>query len=405
MKVLIIGSSKLPIPATKGGAVPNLIEELIQENEIHENVNLYCCSLWEEQAEKQAKKYKSTQFIWAKVPKIVLMLDKCFYFILKNIFHMERLLSLGFLFQVIWYTFFIANLLHKEHFDKIIFENSVPVLFSLKLYKNNIKYKNKYYIHMHSVPKKYYGNLKIFTECKKLICVSEYVANEILKNKDINLEKDKIYIMYNCLDTTCIKPLSIGYDTIKQKYNIPKDKKIILFVGRLCKEKGIEEVLKAMIELKDKNFILLIVGANFYNSGITSPYEKKIKELAKIIKNEVYFTGYVDYKDIAYIYNLADIIILPSMWEEPAGMTIIEAMACKKPVITTKSGGIPEYTGNNNCILLERDEEIVKNIVFYIKKLSNESEFTKNLCKKSYNRAVLYDKSFYYQQFLELLGD
>ncbi len=406
MKVLIIGSSKLPIPAIKGGAVPNLIEELIQENDSKNKLNLYCCSLWEEKAEKESLKYKYTKFIWAKVPKIVKVFDSIFYFLLKDIFHIKRLLSLGFLFQVIWYTFFIARLISKEDFDKIIFENSVPVLFCLKLFNNKSKYKDKYYIHMHSVPRKYYGNLKEFKECKKLICVSEFVANEILKNKELKSMKEKIFIMYNCIDTDVIKPLYLEkVNEYIKRYKIPKEKDIILFVGRLCKEKGIEEVIKAINLLKEKDVILLVVGANFYNSGIVSPYEETLKKLSEPIKDKIYFTGYIDYKEIVYLYNLAKVIILPSMWDEPAGMTIIEAMACKKPVITTNSGGIPEYTGRDSCILLERNEKIVENIAFYIQKLILDIDLSNQISEKSYIKATYYNKDFYYKQLLDLLGE
>lgn len=406
MKVLIIGSSKLPIPAVKGGAVPNLIEELIQKNESEKKLELYCCSLWEKDAEKEAIKYKNTKFIWAKIPMVIKKMDVFLYYILKNIFHKERLLSLGFLFQVIWYTFYIAKIIHINNFDKIVFENSVPTLFALKIYKNKDKYKDKYYIHMHSVPRKYYGNMKEFRECKKLICVSKFVANRILKDKKLSFLEGKIELMYNCIDTQVIKPLNLEEKSfLEKKYNIPQNKKIILFVGRLCKEKGIEEVIKAISLLKREDTILLIVGANFYSSGIVSPYEEKLKELSKKIQKKVYFTGYIDYKEIVFLYNLADIVVLPSMWEEPAGMTIIEAMACKKPVITTYSGGIPEYVGEGNCILLRRDEKISENISQYINKLLKDLKFSVYLSEKAYLRASKYNKDFYYQQFLELLGE
>ena len=406
MKILIVGSSKLPVPAIKGGAVPNLIEELIQENEIKKNVDLYCCSIWDKDAEYESYKYKSSKFIWVKIPKVIKLLDIFLYHIFKDIFRIQRLLSIRFFFQIIWYTFVVAILISNKKFDKIIFENSVPVLFSLKLFNNKHRYKNKYYVHMHSVPRKYYGNLNVFRNCKKLICVSNFVAGEILKHEKLKLDKKKVNIMYNCIDTQLIRPLG-EKETVKlrEKYGIPENKKIILFVGRLCKEKGIEEVIHAVNSLDKKEFVLLIVGSNFYNSGIISSYEEKIKKLCETIKENIYFTGYIDYIDMVYFYNLANVVVLPSMWDEPAGMTIIEAMACKKTIITTKSGGIPEYVGINNCILLERDARIVESIAFYIKKLLQDKEYCNSIAERAYQRAIKYNKSFYYQQFLKLIED
>ena len=117
-----------------------------------------------EDAEKKAQEYQNTTFIWAKKPAYVDKLDAVVTWILKNVFRKKRLHSIGFLFQVIWLAFYIGRVLRDNDFDKVIFENSVPMLFALKLYGNKRKYKGKYYIHMHSVPRNYYGNEKEFSK-------------------------------------------------------------------------------------------------------------------------------------------------------------------------------------------------------------------------------------------------
>ena len=406
MRVLIIGSSKFPIPAVHGGAVPALIEELIQQQEKERKIELYCCSLWDKKAEEKARQYQDTIFIWAKIPKWIHSLDRSITYFMKHIFKMERLLSIGFLFQIIWFTLFVGYLIHKEDFDLIIFENSIPMLFSLKMFLNKRKYKNKYYIHMHSIPRRYYGNSNVFSNCKNLISISEYVAKEICSNPRLRIKDNKVKLMYNCIDINVFCPKSQN-DRIEylKKYGIDINKKIVLFVGRLCKEKGIEEVIEAFKRINNKDYLLVIVGANFYDSGIISPYENYLKKLIAPIKNQVFFTGYVDYADMAYIYNMGDVIVLPSMWDEPAGMTIIEAMACRKPVITTISGGIPEYTGQGNCILLKRDDNIENNLAVNIKNLLENINYASDLAKKGYQQAIKYNTPFYYKQFLEIITE
>ena len=133
MKVLIVGSSKLPVPAVKGGAVPNLVEQLIRQNEQERKLELTCCSLYDPQAVSEAKKYRETNFIWAQQPDIILLMDNALGFILGKLFRVKRLLSLRYFFQVIWLSFFVAGILKKENYDQVVFENSVPILFSLKL--------------------------------------------------------------------------------------------------------------------------------------------------------------------------------------------------------------------------------------------------------------------------------
>lgn len=403
-KVLIIGSSKFSVPAVQGGAVPYLIEELIQVQCTLNKVELFCCSLWDNRAEKIAQNYKNTSFIWAKVPRYIHLLDVINTWITKNIFNKDRLQSIGFLMQVVWFTFFVAKELKKNNYDIVIFENSVPMLFSLKLYNNKIKYKGKYYIHMHSVPRKYYGNAKIFSNCKGLISISKYVANEIMKDNRVSISNNQIKLMYNCIDTEIMKPMNLpNKDMFREEYGIQKNEIVFLFAGRLCKEKGIEEVIQSIMLLEIENYKLLIVGSNFYSSGIVSSYEKYLKKLSEPIKDKIKFTGYVNYEKMPFLYNNADIVLLPSMWDEPAGMTIIEAMACRKAIITTKSGGIPEYVSNDSCVLLNRDSEIILNMKNWIMKLIKNENLRKTLESSAYERARLFNKEFYYKQFTNIV--
>lgn len=406
MKVLIVASSKLPVPAVKGGAVPNLIESLIKQNEIEDKLDLDCCSLHDSEAEEKAKKYQKTKFIWAKVPRIVKFFDKFLSFVFGKVFRCKRLHSIGFLFQVVWFSFFIAKILKKGNYDRVVFENSIPVLFSLKLCKNAKKYRDKYYLHMHSVPRKYYGNKKQIRNCRALICISEYVANAIVEDQRLKFDKSKIRIMYNCLDTNLFKALpNCDVNCVKQKYLIKKDKKTILFVGRLCAEKGIAELLKAIKILDKEDIQLVVVGSNFYKAEIVSPYESYLREICESFKERVVFTGFVDYCNLPEVYAIADIVVLPSMWEEPAGMTMIEAMACQRPLITTISGGIPEYVGKDNCVLLERNDTIIQELAKTMADLLNNTEKAKIMSQKARKQVEKFNEGFYFEQFLSILGE
>lgn len=403
MKVLIVGSSKLPVPAVKGGAVPNLIEQLIRQNEQEEKIDLTCCSLYDSDAMKETEKYGGTKFIWAKQPGIIRFLDKVFGFIIGKVFRLKRLLSLSYLFQVIWLSFFVANVLRKGNYDRVVFENSVPVLFSLRLWGNKRKYAGKYYFHIHSVPRKYYGNADIIRDCKSLICVSCYVANEMLQDRRLGIKAEKVRIMYNCIDTkvfSCSKQPAID---VRAKHGIGPDMKIVLFIGRLCQEKGIAELLQTVKQMKRADIFLLVVGSNFYKSGIVSAYETYLQSLLDGIEDQVIFTGYVDYQDVSSYYVAADVIALPSMWDEPAGMTMVEAMACGRPLVTTVSGGIPEYAGEGNCIMLERNESIVTNLAETISDLLEDTKKASEYAQKAARWASQYNLKFYYDQFLKII--
>ena len=403
MKVLIVGSSKLPIPAVKGGAVPNLVEQLLKQNEFEEKLDITCCAIHDPEAEAKAKQYKKTTFIWVKQPKFIRILDKLIYVLFSKVLKKERLLSLSYIFSIAWFSFFVGAILHKETYDRVVFENSVPVMFSLKLWGNQKKYKGKYYLHMHSVPRCYYGNAQIIRNCKKLICISEYVADQMIADERLGIDQCSIHIMYNCIDTKVFCSRKQKEENIRRKYSINNQKRIIVFVGRLCREKGIEELLKAVKKI-EKDIVLIVVGSNFYKSGIISPYEDRLRRISSGMNDRVIFTGYVDYSQIPQYYAAADVVVLPSMWEEPAGMTVLEAMACEKPVITTYSGGIPEYVGSGNCILLKRNENIIDALVASISEILDNKTLAEEMARKSAIQASRYDMAFYYSQFLNIIN-
>ena len=89
---------------------------------------------------------------------------------------------------------------------------------------------------------------------------------------------------------------------------------------------------------------------------------------------------------------LADLAVFPSIWDEPAGLTMLEAIASGTPLITTNSGGIPEYAKDYNAVLLDVDDNLVNNISDKMKDiLINKIESnTKNAmnCQKEYNLEV-----------------
>ena len=88
-----------------------------------------------------------------------------------------------------------------------------------------------------------------------------------------------------------------------------------------------------------------------------SDYVDLVKHKAHEISPHVLFTGYIAHDKLADYYNVADVTILPSTWEEPAGLTMVEALSCGTKVITTNSGGIPEYV-QHYAVVLNKAENL-----------------------------------------------
>ena len=154
---------------------------------------------------------------------------------------------------------------------------------------------------------------------------------------------DRISVVPAGLDCERFKPAEKN-EQVAEKLGISKDLIRILFVGRLVPEKGIFDLLNAFsILLRNvQNVELLIVGSG------SSSMQIQISQLVENLKigGKVKFLGSIEYSNMPQIHNLADVFCLPSIptktWAEQFGYSMVEAMACGKPVVSTSTGSIPE---------------------------------------------------------------
>lgn len=156
----------------------------------------------------------------------------------------------------------------------------------------------------------------------------------------------------------------------------------ILFVGRLSEQKGIQYLLRAFRELKNriKNIRLILIGKNL----LSEKYYKSFVEGDKL----VYHVRYVPNTEIRHLYNLCDIFILPAVTmpnnEEQFGMTVLEAMACRKPTIVTDVGGLPYIAKHEKTSLVipERNSKVIADAVL---KLYSDKDMRESLGHYSYS--------------------
>jgi len=141
---------------------------------------------------------------------------------------------------------------------------------------------------------------------------------------------------------------------LRQKYELSKDVKIILFVGALDKAhyfKGVEYLLQAVTLLKQADYTwkLVVVG----KGDLLDYYRSLANQL--LIEKKVIFTGFVSDEELPSYYNLCDVTVLPSVDKSEAfGMVLAEAMACAKPVIASNLAGVRSVVDNTvNGLLIE----------------------------------------------------
>ena len=189
----------------------------------------------------------------------------------------------------------------------------------------------------------------------------------------------------------------------RSRLNLSNKDFVVFFSGRLTREKGILELIKALKQIKEiPHLKLIIAGASFYGKDTTvHPYLKELIKEAKDIKDHVIFTGFIDYKEMPSYLKTANIIVVPSMWEEPFGLTVLEAMAAGVPLIATKSGGIPEVC-DDSVFLIER-ENIVKNLANAITYTYKNYTKFQLLSEKAQMRSWDFDKDSFSRHYLQII--
>ena len=104
------------------------------------------------------------------------------------------------------------------------------------------------------------------------------------------------------------------------------------------------------------------------------------------------------------IYKLADVIVLPSIWNDPAPLSIIEAISSGKCLITTNSGGIREYA-SECAIVLNRDEELVSNIHKNLVELLNDDSLRLSYEERAKEVTKNWTTNKFFNDFLDIIKD
>jgi len=142
----------------------------------------------------------------------------------------------------------------------------------------------------------------------------------------------------------------------KEKFGIAPDKKIILFLGRLHRIKGLDTLIPAFAEIikKEPKAVLVLAGPDDEN------YKREVLKFIDEVNlrtSDIVFTGMLVGEDKTAVYKESDVFVLPS-YSENFGMVVVEAMYSCLPVVITKYVGIaPEIIKNNAGIVIKKSEK------------------------------------------------
>jgi len=173
--------------------------------------------------------------------------------------------------------------------------------------------------------------------------------------------------------------------TVLSRYGLPDKVPLILYVGGISPHKNLERLLRAAKQLSQP-WHLVLVGDYSTDSFFSS--HQQIVELSRHLDfvDRVTFTGYVPDPDLVMLYNLAKMLVLPSLGEG-FGLPVVEAMACGLPVAASNRGSLPEVVGEAGLLFDPCSED---EIASAIARLLGDESLRHELSGKSQERAKLF---------------
>lgn len=387
MKIAILSSGILPIPAVQGGAVENLIDFYLAYNDQKKLHHITVFSTYHPAVKKhKALKSNFNQYYYIKTNSFWFKIKKRIY---------QEFNPKGFYYSSIELFYeHIVHQLKRDSFDLFILENRPA--FALKLRKEFPQTPIITHLHTNTIHIKEPKVKEIISSTNAFIVVSEYIKKEI-ENVGVSAQ---ITVVYNGIDTRLFNNHVLPID--RKSLGFDEKDFIIVFSGRLVKDKGIKELLLAIKELKeDRNIKLLVIGSeDFSKNTEQSPFILKLHEIAKSIEDKIRFTGFIPYSELPHYYATADVMVVPSHINEAFGMTCIEASAIGLPIIATNDGGIPETLIGQKHILIDKGPNMPIQIAKAINKIKNNySDYKGNKLKP------IFTKNTYASSFFEAIKE
>lgn len=387
MKIAILTSGIMPVPAVQGGAVETLIDFYLSYNDQHRLHDITIYSIWyPDVLQHQALHSDVNHYVYIKTHGFWATFKKKLY----QLTHGQEYYH----YTIAFYLHEAIKIIRNQHFDLIIVENRPGYVLTF----NNQLIKTPRILHLHNdfLNKDIVKSADIIQNYSRIIGISDFITSKV---NQIASEQTKAITVHNAIDTQYFYE---AQSAKREAVGFKADDFVLVYSGRLNEEKGILPLVKAVKQLAKSKIKLLIIGdSNYGMDKHHTPFVDRLHQEVEFIKDQIVFTGFIDYSQIPSYLKMADIAVIPSMWDEPFGLTVVEAMAAGLPLITTRSGGIPEIC-EGIATIVERDN-IVENLANAILDLYENPEKRKAMAKASLERSKRFDKERYAEEFFRAI--
>lgn len=342
MKIALICTEKLPVPPVAGGAVQIYIEGILPYLSKAHEITVYCV-----RHPKLSDEETVDGVRYIRVPAIP-----------KEVYITNVIENIG-------EDYDLVHVFNRPKWIRLLSEKLPNTKLSLSLHNEMFR------------PKKISASEA--NECVNRVefinTVSKFIADGV-KQYYPNAE-NKLRVVYSGVDIERFKTAwsiegKAAKQKLQEKYGLV-NYKTVLFVGRLCDKKGVDILLNAMRYIMGRypRVALVIVGSKWFGDNEQNEYTKSLEEISKKLKGPIVFTGFLPPDEVREHYNLADVFVCPSQWNEPLARVHYEAMAAGVPIVTTNRGGNAEVVaGFDNGLVIDDFTNALtlsRNIYYFLK--------------------------------------
>jgi glycosyltransferase involved in cell wall biosynthesis len=237
--------------------------------------------------------------------------------------------------------------------------------------------------------------LHVLSAATRIICVSTYIKDQLLERLGPVSQSvsRKLRVVFNGVDVDRFRPAA----PLREASARP----IVLFVGRIVPVKGVDLLIQAAERVKraGHEFELRIVGSSgFSATEPLSTYEQELRRLAGPIKNIVTFKPFTGRSEVGREYQTASISAVPSKWNDPCPLTMLEGLASGLAMVVSRRGGIPEGCGD---AALYFDPPNADALAIHLASLLEDAQLRGMLAERARARAELFS---WQNQYRCLLG-
>lgn len=386
----ILPEGSLPIPATMGGAIETLMTMMLNENETKGNYDFLFVYSGEE---NKKVSYKHSVCYACKLHN---RSGKVWDFLTKVWYKLGTYFPKSFP-AVSRYYRDAAKIAKKEKADYVIAEGLYPTNFK------NFSYiwdKKNLALHIHSEVAKNPVSDEIL---EKTIAISDFVAQRWNENTPEKMKDTYVWknsIRREKFDVNMTKDQR---NEVRKSLGYYEDDFVVFFCGRMIQVKGVKELIEAVLGIENEKVKLLIIGSDDFARGDKGEYAKEVRALVEKNPDRIKHLGYVDNAKLYQYYKSADLQVVPSLWEEAAGLVAIEGMVSKIPLIVTKSGGMIEYVHKDYTKIVPKDEHIVQTLQKEIVYLYENPSVRDEMSQGAYDFAKRFSQEQYYQDFCDMM--